>query len=62
MQISNYMCFKNGKQVHIINCLPVKLINMIITWLLNSYLCEKQLKYKENMTNNLNFVTNKLYI
>lgn len=61
MQISNYMCFKNGKQVHIINWLPVKLINMIITWLLNSYLCEKQLKYKENMTNNLNFVTNKLY-
>ena len=56
------MCFKNGKQVHIINCLPVKLINMIITWLLNSYLSEKQLKYKENMTNNLNFVTNKLYI
>ena len=42
------MCFKNGKQLHINNCLADKLINMVINWLLDSYLCEKQLnKYKD---------------
>ena len=44
------MCFKNGKQLHINNCLDDKLINMVINSSLGSYLCEKQLnKYKENI-------------
>ena len=44
------MCFKNGKQLHINNCLAEKLINVVINWSLASYLCEKQLnKYKENI-------------
>ena len=44
------MCFKNGKQLHINNCLGDKLINMVINSSLGSYLCEKQLnKYKENI-------------
>ena len=42
------MCFKNGKQLHINNCLADKLINVVINWLLDNYLCEKQLnKYKD---------------
>ena len=49
-KISNYRCFKNGKQLHINNCLADKLINMVLNWSLGSYLCEKQLKkYKENI-------------
>ena len=56
------MCFKNSKQIHINNCLADKLINMVTNWSLGSHLCEKQLnKHKENMWDNLNFVTNKLY-
>ena len=44
------MCFKNGKQLHINNCLAEKLINMVTNWPLASYLCEKQVnKYKENI-------------
>ena len=44
------MCFKNGKQIQINNCLADKLINMVINWSLSSYLCEQQLnKYKENI-------------
>ena len=50
IKISNYICFKNGKQLHINNCLAAKLINMIIHWSLGSYLFEKQLnKHKENI-------------
>ena len=39
--IQLYMRFKNGKQLHINNCLAVKLINMVINWSLGSHLCEK---------------------
>ena len=46
----NHMCFKNGKKLHINNCLAYQLINMEINWSWGSYLCEKQLnKYKENI-------------
>ena len=49
-KISNFICFKNNKQLHINNCLADKLINMMINWSLGSYLCEKQLnKHKENI-------------
>ena len=42
------MCFKNGKQLHINNCLADRLINMVINWSLRGYLFEKQLnKYKK---------------
>ena len=45
-----YMCFKNGKQLRINNCLADKLIDMVINRSLSSYLCEKQLnKSKENI-------------
>ena len=37
------MCFKNGEQLHISNCLANKLINIVLNWSLGSYLCEKQL-------------------
>ena len=37
-----YMCLKNGKQLHINNCLADKLMNMVINWSLGSYLYEKQ--------------------
>ena len=44
------MYFKNGKKLHINNCLAYQLINMEINWSWGSYLCEKQLsKYKENI-------------
>ena len=36
------MCLKNGKQLHINNCLADKLMNMVINWSLGSYLYEKQ--------------------
>ena len=44
------MCFKNGKQLHINNCLGDKLINMVINWSLGSYLCEKQLNKHEKIS------------
>ena len=41
---------KNGKQLHINNCLAYKLINKVINQSLGSYLHKKQLnKYKENI-------------
>ena len=44
------MYSKNGKQLHINNCLAYKLINKVINRSLGSYLCKKQLnKYKENI-------------
>ena len=44
------MCFVNGKQLHVNNCLAYKLINQVMNSSLGSYLCEKQLsKYKENI-------------
>ena len=57
------MCFENGKQLYINNCLADKLINIVINLSLGSYLLEKQLnKHKETkyLRNNLNFVRNKL--
>ena len=45
-----YMVFKNGKELHINNCLAGELINKITYWSLGSYLCEKQLnKYDRNI-------------
>ena len=44
------MCFKNGKQLHINNCLADKLVNMVINLSLGNYLLEKHLnKHKENI-------------
>ena len=44
------MYSKNGKQLHINNCLAYKLINKVINRSLGSYLRKKQLnKYKENI-------------
>ena len=37
------MCFKNGKKVHINNCLAYQLINVEINSSWGSYLCEKNL-------------------
>ena len=51
------MYFKNGKKLHINNCLAYQLINMEINWSWGSYLCEKQLnKYKENIY--ANYISN----
>ena len=49
--IQLHMCFKDGKQLHINNCLADKLFNMVINWslTLGSYLCEKQLIYKKKL-------------
>ena len=47
------MCFKNGKKLHINNCLTYQLINVEIYSSLGSYLREKKLsKYKENIRTN----------
>ena len=58
------MCFKNGKKLHINDCLTYQLINVEIYSSLGSYLCEKKLtKYKENILihhiSNLNIQTYK---
>ena len=37
------MCFKNGKKLHINNCLAYQLISLEINLSLGSYLCEKNL-------------------
>ena len=54
------MCLKNGKKLHINNCLAYQLINMETNSSLGSYLCEKKLKKtKENIQTN--YISNKLY-
>ena len=54
------MCFKNGKQLDISNCLAYKLINKVINWSLGSYLCEKKLSNtRKYLIKNLNFVKKK---
>ena len=55
------MCFKNGKQLHINNCLADKLISMVIKWSLGGYLFEKQLdKYKKISDKQLKFCHKKI--
>ena len=55
------MCFKNGKQLHINNCLADQLINMVINWSLGVYLFEKQFdKYKKISDKQLKFCHKKI--